>query len=215
MAVRFVLGERKHTDIIAHSTSFFPVNSGQGFLDFLHAIGGGTIGQFLAENPAAAAFVQAPKPTPAGLEREKYFGINAFKLIDRNGKTTFVRYQTVPEAAEEFLNDEALAKKDQQFLYQGIQDTVKQGPVLFKFMAQVAEEGDVTNDATVYWPSSRKVIELGTIKLDRVDEDSLADQKKIIFDPIPRVEGIEPSDDPLLDMRATLYLISGRERRAA
>lgn len=210
-----MLGERKHTDIIAHSTPFFPVKTGQGFLDFLHAIGDGSIGQYLADNPAAAAFVQAPKPTPAGLDKEKYFGVNAFKLIDTDGKETIVRYQIVPEATEEFLDAEAVAKKDPQFLYQGIQDTIKQGPVRFKFNAQVAENGDVTNDATVHWPESRKIVTLGTITLNSVAEDTLGEQKKIIFDPIPRVNGVEPSDDPLLDMRATLYLISGRERRAA
>jgi catalase len=41
------------------------------------------------------------------------------------------------------------------------------------------------------------------------------EQKLIIFDPIPRVDGIEPSDDPLLDIRANVYLLSGRRRRSA
>jgi catalase len=45
--------------------------------------------------------------------------------------------------------------------------------------------------------------------------DQAADQKQIIFDPIPRVEGIEPSEDPLLELRAAVYLISGRRRRKA
>jgi hypothetical protein len=45
--------------------------------------------------------------------------------------------------------------------------------------------------------------------------DDAAQQKHIIFDPIPRLAGIEPSDDPLLDLRAAVYLISGRKRRAA
>jgi catalase len=38
---------------------------------------------------------------------------------------------------------------------------------------------------------------------------------RIIFDPIPRVEGIEPSDDPLFELRAAIYLMSGRRRRQA
>ena len=59
------------------------------------------------------------------------------------------------------------------------------------------------------------MVELGTITLtDRVDDDA-QEQKKIIFDPIPRLDGIEPSDDPLLELRAAVYLISGRRRRAA
>jgi catalase len=45
--------------------------------------------------------------------------------------------------------------------------------------------------------------------------DAAAEQKHVIFDPIPRLAGIEPSDDPLLELRAALYLISGRKRRTA
>jgi catalase len=41
------------------------------------------------------------------------------------------------------------------------------------------------------------------------------EQQHTIFDPIARVEGIAPSRDPLLELRAAIYLISGRRRRAA
>jgi len=41
-----------------------------------------------------------------------------------------------------------------------------------------------------------------------------AEQRHITFHPIPRLDGIEPSEDPLLDLRATVYLMSGRRRRA-
>jgi catalase len=40
-----------------------------------------------------------------------------------------------------------------------------------------------------------------------------AEQHHIIFDPIPRIDGIEPSGDPLLAPRADVYLMSGRRRR--
>jgi catalase len=45
--------------------------------------------------------------------------------------------------------------------------------------------------------------------------DGDAQQRRIIFDPIPRVDGIEASADPLFQPRADLYLLSGRRRRAA
>jgi catalase len=41
------------------------------------------------------------------------------------------------------------------------------------------------------------------------------EQKDIIFDPISRVDRIEASADPLLELRAAVYLISGRRGRAA
>ena len=39
--------------------------------------------------------------------------------------------------------------------------------------------------------------------------------KKIIFDPLPRVDGIDSSGDPLTEVRSDLYLLTGRRRRAA
>jgi catalase len=80
---------------------------------------------------------------------------------------------------------------------------------------QVAEDGDVVDDATIHWPETRKLVELGTLTLTVPVADSDHEQKHIIFDPIPRVDGIEPSDDPLLELRAAIYLISGRRRRSA
>jgi catalase len=55
----------------------------------------------------------------------------------------------------------------------------------------------------------------GSFELDGVLDDNGANQKYAIFDPIPRVEGVDASDDPLLEMRAALYLLSGKQRRAA
>jgi catalase len=80
---------------------------------------------------------------------------------------------------------------------------------------QIAEAGDITDDATIHWPEDRKLVEFGTLELTSMLPDSLVQQKHIIFDPIPRVDGIEPSADPLLELRAAIYLLSGRERRAA
>jgi len=73
----------------------------------------------------------------------------------------------------------------------------------------------VVDDATVHWPASRPVIPFGRIELRAKADDNIQQQKHIIFDPIPRVDGIEPSADPLLELRAAIYLLSGRRRREA
>src|SRR5208337_5587176 len=104
--------------------------------------------------------------------------------------------------------------KSANYLFDDLAERVAKGPIVFRIMVQVAEDGDEVNDATVHWPAERKVVELGTLTLtDRVADDA-HEQKNIIFDPIPRLDGIEPSDDPLLELRAASYLISGRRRRA-
>jgi len=171
---------------------------------------------FLGSHPAALAFVQAPKPAPSSFAREKYFGVTALKFIDVEGKATHFRYQVVPEAGVETVDAAALKDKGANYLFKELTNRLRmEGSISFRLMAQIAEDGDTVDDATVHWPESRKVVELGTVKVDEVMSSNAAEQKRIIFDPIPRVQGLEASEDPLLEMRAGVYLISGRERRAA
>ena len=219
MATRFVLSEdgHKHTDIVAHSTAFFPMRTGEGFLQMLGAIGDGSIGKFLEENPSAAAFVQDPKPFPTSFATEKFFGVNAFKLVSKDGKSTYVRYRITPDAGFSVLSDAGLSSKSKTYLFDELSERLSKESVSFKLHAQIAEEGDPTDDATKHWPEDRKQVELGTIKVDTLlsEIESRSEQQRIIYDPIPRVEGVEASADPLIDMRAAVYLISGKERRAA
>ena len=215
-ALRFSLAEtprRVHTDIISHSVPFFPAPDGQSALEFFQSIPNGTIGEYVASHPAALAFVQAPKPFPSSFGREAYYSVNAFKLVSADGKGTFVRYRFVPVAGEDHLSDDAAKEKSANYLFDGVPETLKTGPIQFQLKAQVAQDGDVTDDNTKHWPDDREIVDLGLVSLESVYED--ADQKTIIFDPVPRVEGVEPSADPLLDIRASVYLQSGRERRAA
>jgi len=227
LAVRFNLGtidgKRRHTDLVGHSTPHFPVPDGQGFIDLLAAIGGSQPGtpsptpieKFLGSNPAAARFVMAPKPPVKSYATQDYFMLNAFKFIAADGKETYVRYVVKADEGVQTLEQSEAEAKGANYLTEEIVDRVKSGPIGFKLFVQIAEEGDQTNDITVEWPEERKLVELGSLKIDGVLENSLSQQKHDIFDPIPRVEGIEPSDDPILEFRAALYLISGRERRAA
>jgi catalase len=55
----------------------------------------------------------------------------------------------------------------------------------------------------------------GEISLNKIAPNNATEQQHIIFDPIPRVDGIEASADPLFEPRANVYLMSGRRRRAA
>jgi catalase len=223
MAIRFHLGPRSHTDIIGHSTPFFPVRTGAEFLEFFEAIASSPpdgpspspVEHFIGSHPSALAFAQAPKPSPSSYAREAYFGVNAYKLIDEDGNATTIRYRMVPGLGVETLDSEALNEKDVNYLQKEIETRLQEGPVTFRLMAQIAEAGDITDDATVHWPEARSLVELGSVNLESIMKDQAKEQKYIIFDPVPRVKGVEPSDDPLLEFRAAVYLISGRERRSA
>ena len=221
LAIRFNLAEHVHTDIVSHSTDGFPTRDGYEFLDFLRAAATSgpevpspkPIENFLATHPAALRFVQTPKPFPSSLARDTYFGVTAFKFTNAAGESRYGRYRIVPEAGNDYISGEEIRRENHH--YEELEHRVKQSPIRFKIFVQLAAPGDVTDDATIHWPEDRELIEFGTIGLTGVVPDSVVQQKHIIFDPIPRVDGIEPSADPLLELRAAIYLLSGRERRAA
>ena len=223
LAIRFNLAEHVHTDIVAHSIDAFPTRDGYEFLEFLKAVvASGSdapspkpIEKFLASHPAALKFVQAPKPFPTSLARENYFGVTAFAFTNAEGEEKFGRYRILPEQGTEYLADADAAALEPNYHFEELLKRVARGPIRFRILVQVAGAGDTTDDATVHWPETRELVELGTVELTEAVKDNSAEQKHIIFDPIPRVDGIGPSADPLLELRAAIYLLSGRRRRAA
>ena len=223
LAIRFNLAEHVHTDIVGHSTDGFPVRDGYQFLEFLRAIAASgpdvpspkPVEKFVGSHPAAFAFVQTPKPFPVSFATDTYFGVTAFEFTNTAGEKKFGRYRILPEAGNSYLSDAQVAQLDPNYHFEEIAERVEGGTVRFRIVVQMAGDGDIVDDATAHWPESRPQLELGVIELTEVVPDSEAQQKHIIFDPIPRVDGIEPSADPLLELRAAIYLLSGRRRRAA
>ena len=223
IAIRFHLGERIHTDIIGHSTDGFPAHTGAEFLEFLRALAASgaskaspsPIEVFLGSHPKALAFVQAPKPAPSSFARESYFGVTAMRFTNKAGVSKFGRYRIVPEAGNEHLSDADAAGRDKNYLFDELKARVSSGPIAFRVVVQLAGSGDIVDDATVHWPEDRPLADFGRILLTAPAAESDAVQKQMIFDPVPRVDGIDPSDDPLIELRAAVYLLSGRRRRAA
>jgi catalase len=79
----------------------------------------------------------------------------------------------------------------------------------------MAEPGDDVADASVTWPDGRVEIPFGTLTLISRVDDQEPERRKIIFDAVPRVDGIDSAGDPLTEVRSDVYLLSGRRRRAA
>ncbi|MBV8569415.1 MAG: catalase family peroxidase [Acidobacteriaceae bacterium] len=222
LAIRFNLAEHVHTDIVSHSSDGFPTRTGQEFLEFLRAAAASQaakespspIEKFLASHPAALQFVQTPKPSPSSFANEAYFGVTAMRFTNKDGLSRFGRYRIVPEAGVSHLDGDADAKEP-NFLFDELTSRIKGAPVNFQILVQVADSSDTVDDATVHWPERRPLIQFGRVSLTALVPENAHEQKKIIFDPIPRVDGIEASNDPLLELRAAIYLMSGRRRRQA
>ena len=221
IAVRFHLDDHLHTDIIAHSFDGFPVRNGEEFLEFLRAaaaFGAGrpeAMGAFLASHTNAKRFVEAPKPIPTSFAREAFFAGTAFKFTNSSGVSRHGRFRVRPDAGTEYLSNEAAAAKSPDFLFDELGPRLAGEAVKLGIFVQMAEPDDDVTDASTTWPASRTEIRFGTIALTARINDQVPERRKIIFDPLPRVDGIDAAGDPLTQVRADIYLLSGRRRRTA
>ena len=162
-AVRFHLGEHVHTDIIAHSVDNFPVRTAEGLVEFLNAVIGtdpagqhpNAIEQFLGAHPAAMRFVQVPKPIPSSFARESFFAVSAFRFTNADGISHYGRYRILPVAGNDYLGETAAAARASSFLFDEIKERIAKDPVTFRVVVQLAEVGDMVDDATVRWPEDR------------------------------------------------------------
>ncbi len=219
MAIKFHLPDGGDTDMVINSLHFFPVATPAEFRDLQLAIGASKpdspkptrIEEFLASHPAAVR-AGATVRTPTSFATEEYFGINAFRFINKAGEARFIRYVMEPVAGVTHLSPEEAAKQPPDFLITDIKERLQKGPVQFRLSAQVAQPEDPITDATMAWPENRQRVELGTFTLTGVVANNEAVAKDLLFLPGRLTDGIEPSDDPLITARDTAYAISFSRR---
>jgi catalase len=218
MAIKFHLPNGSDTDMVINSLKFFPVASGADFRDMLRALAASPpdapkptkFDQFVASHPRVPAAL-ATVATPDSFADEQYNGIDAFVLVNKAGVRQAVRYRMVPDHLVHLDRADA-AKRAPDFLVDELPDRLKHGPVTFRLEAQLAAPGDSTKDPTQPWPAERKVVELGVLTITKAVADSAAAQKALLFLPGQLTDGIEQSDDPLIDVRDGAYAESFSRR---
>jgi catalase len=214
LAMKFHLKDGSETNIVIVSLKFFPVATGEDFRDFLLAVAASPptapkpskLDLFFKSHPRAPLALGSVKQ-PDSFADEQYNGIDAFVFVDKNGKKQAFRYIAAPEKLFH-IGDEEAAKRPPNYLFDEIATRVAKAPVSFHLQAQLAGQGDVTKDPTIPWPADRKVVDLGVLTINKIDADSLEEQKKLIFLPGALIPGIEESDDPLVDVRDGAYVVS-------
>ncbi len=218
IAMKFHLPDGSETDIVINALKFFPVASGADFRDLQLAVAASPpdapkptkLDQFIAAHPAVAAATATVK-TPDSFADEDYYGINAFVFVNKGGERQAFRYHLVPERSVHLEAAEA-ATKAPDFLIGELPQRLKSGPVTFHLEAQLAAPGDPTNDATKPWPDDRKAVDLGVVTIVKAAANSLEAQKPLLFLPGALTDGIEESDDPLIDVRDGAYAVSFSRR---
>jgi catalase len=223
LAVKFQLPEGKNADILGLSIEGFLVGTPEDFLEFLRAqlpdpVTGKPVAdavpRFLGSHPATRAFIErlTRKPVPASYGRASYHSEHAFKFTAADGTSRFGRYRWVPEAGEAFLSPDDAGARGANFLREELESRLRNGPVKFRLLLQLAGDGDPTNDATALWPADRPLVELGKLEITAISPTSAADERRLVFDPTNLTDGIGLSDDPILLARSAAYSISYENR---
>ena len=130
---------------------------------------------------------------------ESFYAVSAYRFTNRQDAVRYGRYRIQRTAEGEYLTPEEATGKSADFLFDEISARLAKGPASLRIALQLAADGDVVDDATIHRPADRPWIEFGTIELTGEVSNNEAEQRPIIFDSIPRVDGIDPSGDPLLE----------------
>ena len=218
IAIKYRLPGGAVTDMVTNSFKFFPVGTGEDFRDLLQAIVASPpdapkptkLEQFFASHPNAPKAIGS-LPIPDSFADEEYHGIDAFIFVNKSGQRQAVRYVIAPEKLVHLTPEEA-ATQSPDYLFDDLAKRIARKPIAFHVKAVLAEPGDQTKDASEPWPEDRKVVDLGVLTLTKIVPNSLEAQKKLLFLPTNLTAGIELSDDPLPQVRASAYGVSFARR---
>jgi catalase len=221
LAAKFDLPDGSQTDIVAQTAPRFPVSSAKDFVELIRAQEPRSMAWrfplFLARHPGAAAKLPANFAAllpPTSYATCRYYAIHAFRFVDPSGVGRHVRYTWLPEREEARLTPWAARRRGRDYLHTEMSERIARGPVRFTLDLQLADPGDQVNDPSAAWPADRRRVRAGTLELTRTDHDSEANGRVLVFDPVRITDGIELSDDPVLNFRPRAYSESVRRRTA-
>ncbi|WP_339493746.1 MULTISPECIES: catalase family peroxidase [unclassified Pseudomonas] len=220
LALRFTQANGQQWRTGMNSMPVFPVGTPEAFYQLLQAQSPdpatgkpdpGKVPAFFAAHPETVPFltwVKTAKPS-ASYATETYNSVNAFYLVDASGKRQAVRWSMTP-LAKDAAGDSAPEGAD--FLEKDLVQRLAAAPLRFQLNITLANAGDPVNDASKAWPEGRKVVNAGTLVLEKTQPQLSGECRDINYDPLVLPAGIQGSDDPLLAARSAGYANSYRRR---
>jgi catalase len=225
LALTFHLSDNSRTDILAQTLPYFTFHDQEGFLDALRAdaarMGRASPAALLRvpllaiRNPRVVRTLpqnlKAMTSPPASFASRRYYPFHAYKWIDEDGGERWVRYTWLPTVDEPDISRSEAKRRGANYLFDELRERLSRGPVRMDLEVQIAGEGDDPHDPSSVWPDDRARVVVGTLEVSSLDPDA---DDGIVFDPMRLPDGIEPSDDPVLRYRPSVYSLS-HERRTS
>lgn len=153
---------------------------------------------YLRDNAPPASYATAP-----------YFGVNSFILTDRAGMQRHARWTFEPVAGRIGLTPEERTARGANFLQAELAGRVGRAPAEWRVLLQFPQAGDPLTDAVTAWPADRETVEVGRLRITSVQAPGQAGEcSASLFNPTLLPRGIDPSADPILQIRAEAYAVS-------
>ncbi|MGB3247183.1 MAG: catalase [Sulfitobacter sp.] len=156
-------------------------------------------------------FQAAAIGAPVSYVRAMYHAVHTFIITAPDGTRRWVRFSWQPIAG--VLKTDPAAPPVDDYLQPELRGRfAKMEDARFSLMMSIGETGDAFDDPTRPWPPHRIRVMMGTLTLDQVAKDQVADSEKLSFNPCHLTDGIETSDDPVLKIREEAYKFSSKAR---
>ena len=172
--------------------------------------------RFFASHPESAPFAEWARTAPwtASYADQTYNSLNAFRFVDAAGASRAVRWSMEPTVPPHIVPQADLAGLGPDFLEQDLKQRLSQGELRWHLVVTLAAPGDPTNDATKVWPADRERVDIGTLVVQKAEDEANGPCRDYNYDPLMLPGGIKPSDDPLLPARSSAYANSFDRRTA-
>lgn len=219
-------------DLVGNNTPVFFIQDAIKFPDFVHAVkpephneipqgasAHDSFWDYVSLQPETlhnVLWAMSDRGIPRSYRTMEGFGIHTFRLINAQGKSTFVRFHWKPVAGKaSLLWDEAqkLAGKDADFHRRDLWEAIEAGDYPeYQLGLQLIPEEDEFKfdfdllDATKLIPEALVPVQLvGRMVLNRNPDNFFAETEQVAFHPGHIVPGIDFTNDPLLQGRLFSY----------
>ncbi|MFB9952895.1 catalase [Rhizobium puerariae] len=223
MATRFYLDDGRVTHLVMLSQKLFFASTIEQFVGLVTSAQplepGGPVNKagldaFLAVNPNVLNVfrMRAAALAPVSFGNTEFHAVHAFRYLNASDEVTHVRCHWVPLDDVKGQAPEVLTHQSVDVLFGEMNERLKTAPVSFELELEIGEPGDPLNDATALWPEGRQRVRIGRLTVTApTSEDELGD-RLMNHDPTMLVDGIEATDDPILQIRRGVYEMSAAQR---
>jgi catalase len=223
MAARFYLPDGTVTDLVALPIPLFFARTPDETLEFLEAVkpdpktglpDAERVGKFTATRPWVANAIRLAQGMQASVSfaQTAFHALHAFRFMNAADSAQYARYHWEPVAGVAGQTMEDLQKQPPSHLFEELEARLREAPVAFNLVLQLAGEGDPTNDPSASWPSDRRRVKIGRLELTRTTTVEEIGDPVMMHDPTRVTDGIELSDDPVLHARRGIYEVSVAHR---